>query len=133
VLPADGGATGTDDGMWGRIDTAWQSWFEDMRAGLPGSTPSAGYPAMLAAAGFELRTERPLTVTLDAPLDDAARRFARRQFEFTRAQLTTHAHHDDLDALGRLLDERPEGEGRLRDDLHVRATRLLYVAQRVAG
>jgi trans-aconitate methyltransferase len=70
------------------IDAHWKEWFAGMRAELPNSTPSAGYPEMLAAAGFETIVDEIVHLRLDPPLDDAARRFARTHLDRIPFDLT---------------------------------------------
>ena len=127
VLPED------DDlgrpGLWERLDAAWDAWFTDMRADLPGAVTSADYPTMLEEAGFELEADRVLAQVLAAPLEAPVRRFAHGQLERTAAQLESHASDADLKALGVLIDETAD-EGILhRDDAVLSASRHLYVAR----
>jgi SAM-dependent methyltransferase len=116
-------------GIWERLDTAWAAWFAGMRAGLPDATPSADYPSMLAAAGFDLLEDEVLTLVLDAPLDERARRFAHARLAGTPAQLAGHADEADLRALDVLTDERSDGGIMRRGDAIIRATRHLFVAR----
>jgi trans-aconitate methyltransferase len=123
---------GRPPGLWARIDAAWQAWFEDMRAELPGSTPSADYSAMLAEAGFEVLVDEVLRTVVDPPLDDRARRFARQQLEGAQTRLVSHADPADLAALDALLDESdPEVLGRAGARLS--AARRLYVSAVTTG
>jgi SAM-dependent methyltransferase len=116
-------------GLWQRLDAAWTHWFTDMRATLPGSTPSGDYAEALADAGFEVVVVKTLEVSHGAPLDDAARQYARRQIEGARQRLTTYAEADDLAALELLLDDHsPDGIMR-RGDAIVRTTRHLYIGR----
>jgi hypothetical protein len=124
VFPA-----GDDDlgrpGLWGRIDAAWGAWFDEMRARLPGSTPSGGYPEMLAASGFELVADEELSVTMAPPLGEAAAAFAHDQVAGLPHRLDGYADPDDLAALARLAGSWPA-------DVVVEASRLLLLA-RVGG
>jgi SAM-dependent methyltransferase len=114
-------------GIWDRLDAAWAEWFADMRAGLPGATPSAGYAEMIAAAGFELVVDQVLTLELDAPWDERTRRFARQHLVRMQAQFEGLADAADLQALDTLIDEHT---GLLaRDDGRLRATRHLLIAR----
>jgi len=115
--------------LWERLDAASVAWFADMRADLPGTTKSADYPTMIAAAGFELVAHELLTVVLDAPLDLRARQFAHRHLRQTQARLADHANAQDLEALDDLLDESSERSILHRDDIEMRASRHLYVAR----
>ncbi|MGH9116889.1 MAG: class I SAM-dependent methyltransferase [Acidimicrobiales bacterium] len=131
VLPGD--ADLGRPGIWDRLDAAWAAWFTDMRADLPGATTSADYPAMLAAAGFDLMADEVLRLVLDAPLDARARRFAHGHLLRARAQLGPYAVAADLEALDVLIDETAE-EGILRrDDALLCASRHLYLARAVPG
>jgi SAM-dependent methyltransferase len=118
---------GRPPGLWARIDAAWQAWFEDMRAGLPGSTPSADYPAMLAEAGFDLLVDEVLRIVVDPPLGDQVRRFARQQLEGAQTRLVSYADPADLAALDTLLDD---SDPDVLDEAGARlsASRRLYVS-----
>jgi SAM-dependent methyltransferase len=116
-------------GIWERVDAVWSAWFAGMRADLPDATTSADYPEMLQRAGFDLVVDDVLTVVLDAPLDDPARRFAHRHLVRTRERLGPDAEAADLEALDALIDEGADEAMMRRDDAVVRATRHLYVAR----
>jgi SAM-dependent methyltransferase len=116
-------------GLWARLDAAWAVWFADMRSDLAGAITSTDYPAMLAAAGFELVVDEVLTVVLDPPLDDRARRFASHHVGRMRVQLADHADPDDLAALDTLVDKEHAGGVLLPEDAGLRASRHLYVAR----
>jgi SAM-dependent methyltransferase len=119
ALSADG-----DRGLAQRLDEAWEEWFARMRVHLPGATSSDAYPTMIERAGFELIDERVLPLVLEAPLSEAARRFALHHLVRTRAQLAEHLAPADLDALDALADDS-DGGARLT----VHATRLVYLAR----
>jgi hypothetical protein len=131
VMPEDVDL-GRPPGLWTRLDAAWQAWFDQMRADLPGSQPSADYPAMLAEAGFDVLVDEVLTITLDAPLGEQARRFARRQLEGAQTRLSAYADEADLAALDVLLDD---GETSIlhRTDARLTASRRLCVAATATG
>ncbi len=130
-------------GIWDRLDAAWSAWFDGMRAELAGSTPTGPYADVLAAAGFDVVTDRVLTLEAGPPLGDAERRFARRQLERTAAQVAARAEAGSADeaedasevaadvaALRRLLDDdAPDGILR-RPDAVLHGTRHLYLAVR---
>jgi SAM-dependent methyltransferase len=116
-------------GIWERLDAAWADWFTDMRADLPGSTESAGYPSMLAAAGFDVVADQVLAVSIDEPLDDAGRRFALKQMTQSRGKLDGRADPADLSALDALLDQDAPDGIMHRDDVRISATRRLYVGR----
>jgi SAM-dependent methyltransferase len=126
VLPDD--ADLGRPGVWERLDAAWAAWFADMRAALAAGTTSVEYPAMLAAAGFDVVADEVLTIALDAPLDAAARLFAGEHITRARALLAGHAAAADLEALGVLVDEHADDAIARRDDAVLRASRHLFVA-----
>jgi hypothetical protein len=100
-----------------------------MRAELPGSVASAPYPAMLAAAGFELVHDEVLTLVLDPPLDGPARAFAARHLGNVRERLGDPTDPADLAVLERLADEHGPDSLAHRDDVGLRVTRQLYLAR----
>lgn len=115
---------GVEPAVWERLDAAWARWFAGMRAELPGSRPSDPYPAMLAAAGFEVVANDVLTVELDAPLDGPARQLAQRHVDRTVEGQRDRAAAADIAAIESLT-----GDGILRrDDVGLRVSRHLYVA-----
>lgn len=116
-------------GLWPRLDQAWAAWFAGLRADLPGSVASTGYPAMLAAGGFEVLADEMLALELVAPLDARGRRFALQHLERAQAQLAPYADASDLEALGVLIDEQSDRCVLARDDVGLRAVRRLYVAK----
>ena len=63
-------------GLADRLTHAGSDWFAAMRAGLPGSVPSADLPSMLGAAGLDVVGSRLARRRFDPPLSDAARRVA---------------------------------------------------------
>jgi SAM-dependent methyltransferase len=126
VLPAD-----TDlgrPGLWERLDAAGEEWFGDMRADLPESIESGSYADMLRLAGFGVLADELLTLTLDPPLDDRARRFAHDYLLRTRTQLEPYADSADLEALDVLVDDRASESILRRDDALLSASRRFYVA-----
>jgi len=116
-------------GIWERLDAAWAAWFTGMRAELPETVPSAGYPAMFEQAGFELLVDEVLTLVIGAPLDERARRFAHGRVQRMQHQLEAHADAADLAALDGLLDEDADEGIMRRDDVLIRGTRHLYIAR----
>jgi trans-aconitate methyltransferase len=117
-------------GLSDRIDAGWATWFAAMRAQLPGAVASAPYPAMLAAAGFEVVHDEILTLVLDPPLDRAGRQFAARHLGNVRERLGDPADWADVAVLDRLADENAPDSLAHRDDVGLRVTRQLYVARR---
>ena len=114
-------------GLWDRLDAAWAEWFEAMRAELPGATTSDPYPQMIDAAGFEVVSDELLSLTLDAPLGTAARRFSQRHLAGARTRLGASVAPDDLAALDPLVGD-DESSVLHRRDVGLRASRRLYVA-----
>ena len=131
---------GTDlgrPGIWDRLDSAWEAWFSDMRAGLPGATESDDYPTMLRAGGFEVLADEIITDVVAAPLDASARRVTQRYLQGIQERLAGFADAADLGALDLLTaesadqsaDESGAHSVMRRDDVGLRATRHLYVAR----
>lgn len=118
-------------GLWDRLDTASSDWLAGMRASLPGAVPSADYPTMIQAAGFELLIDRELTVRLDPPLDDRARRDAYIHVQRMREHVNPYAEPADLEALDVLLDEQSPSGILNRPDAILHASRHLYVARAI--
>jgi SAM-dependent methyltransferase len=120
-------------GIWSRLETAWQHWFDGARGHLPGATRTETYPALLATAGFDLEVDQMVGVAVDLSGNDAARRFAVRQLQRAQVNLVDHADAADLDALPGLVHamSAPTGDG---FDGVVSATRRLCIARpRAAG
>lgn len=120
-------------GLWTRLDEAWARWFADMRADLPGATSSSDHAGMLVDAGFELLTDEVIALDIDAPLDEAQRRFARTHVERARVQLDGYADPEDLAVLDALIDEGAATAIMRRDDAVVTASRRLSIARVAAG
>jgi SAM-dependent methyltransferase len=115
-------------GIWDRLDDAWRAWFADMRAELPDAAASADPASMLELAGFELLRDDVVAIDLEPPLDEPARRFARRHIDRDMSQLAPYADPDDLAAVEALADDDSEHGILRRDDTVVRAARRLLVA-----
>jgi SAM-dependent methyltransferase len=127
VLPDE--ADPARPGIWQRLDAASAAWFAEMRAALAAAAGTVAYPAILEAAGFEVVADELLTLVLGAPLDAAARRFAREYVLRARAQLARHADPADLDALAVLVAEDADDAVTCRGDVTLRAQRRLFVAR----
>lgn len=122
---ADSGPTGLTD----RLAEADRAWLTAMRADLPDSTPSTGYPAMLEAAGFELLVDRVAHVRLAPPLPREGRRFVLGRLRRMREVFGEHLEEGDRDALDVLIDEdNPLGIMR-RPDAYLDASRHVYIAR----
>jgi len=86
--------------------------------------------ARLSGAGFVIEEERTFSVELQAPLPEAAGRYAQASLGRLRPRLEGMLSSEDLATLDTLLDpDRPESLLR-RDDLSVRARRFAWAARR---
>ena len=116
-------------GLTDRLAEADRSWLAAMRAGLPDSVPSTGYPAILDAAGFELVVDRVVHVRLAPPLSTQARRMVLERLQRMRELLAENLDRQDRDALDVLIDEgHPLGIMR-RPDVFLDASRHVYIAR----
>ena len=113
--------------LWSRLDTAWESWFADMRAELPGSTSSDDYRTMLDAAGYQVIADEVLPLERAAPLDDRVARFAHEHLARSRRQLVAYAEADDLGALDELIGAQ-QGHGFVQQHGSLHVARRLFVA-----
>ncbi len=98
-----------------------------MRADVPETTESGSYADILRLAGFGVLADELLTLTLEPPLDDRARRFVHEYLLRTRIQLGLYADSEDLEALDVLVDERASESILRRDDALLSASRRFYV------
>jgi SAM-dependent methyltransferase len=115
-------------GLADRLDAANAEWLADMRAGLPDSVPSAGYPAMLEAAGFALVVDRVAHVRVAPPLPLENRAFVLGRVRWMRELFEERLERQDLRALDVLTDEsHPLGIMR-RPDVFLDASRHVYIA-----
>ncbi len=116
-------------GLRARLDAAGVAWMAGMRAELPGAAVSADYPAMLAAAGFDLVIDRVVEVRLDPPLDARSREVAHATLERVRRHYEPYADATDLAVIDALIDrEAPEGIMR-RPDALLHVSRHLFIAR----
>jgi SAM-dependent methyltransferase len=79
----------------------------------------------LAKAGFVVAVARDIKIDLTAPLPAAAGRFAQATLRRLRSGVAERISAADLAALDTLIDDLPS-----RDDLHIRATRSIWLARR---
>jgi ubiquinone/menaquinone biosynthesis C-methylase UbiE len=79
----------------------------------------------LAKAGFVVAVARDIQIDLTAPLPAAAGRFAQATLQRLRSSVPDRISADDLAALDALIHGLPS-----RDDLHIRATRSIWLARR---
>jgi SAM-dependent methyltransferase len=118
-----------DAELWSRLDAAGAAWMKGMRAELPGATVSADYPTMLAAAGLVVVVDRTVTVRLDPPLDDRARRVAHGYLERMRQHQEPYADAADLAVLDALIDQDGPDGILQRPDALLHVSRHLFVAR----
>jgi len=124
----DGAAPGRP-GLTDRLAAADAAWLEAMRADLPDSTPSAGYPATLEAAGFELVVDRIAHVRLAPPLPMEARRMVLDRLRGMRERFGEHLEEQDRDALDVLIDEGHPLGIMQRSDAFLDGSRHIYIAR----
>jgi SAM-dependent methyltransferase len=117
-------------GLAGRVDRAGARWFADMRAGLPGSTPSADLASMLGAAGFSIVESHLAVVRLDPPLNEDGRRLALGFLQRAAHQLAAFLDADDLATLATVTDPDDPRSVVHRSDLSVAASRQIVIARR---
>ncbi|WP_371497062.1 class I SAM-dependent methyltransferase [Kitasatospora sp. NBC_00374] len=120
-------------GLQARLDVALETWFEEMRAELPGSTAVVeDWPELLRRAG--LTGARTFTSLLDlpAPLGGPARSYLHAQLTRVREAASDALAEEDLRTLDVLLDPgAPEGILR-RPDAFLLAGVTVYTAVRPA-
>jgi trans-aconitate methyltransferase len=116
-------------GFADRLDRAGTTWFAEMRAGLPGSSPSSDLRSMLGAAGFTTIEGHLATVRLDAPLSTEHRRLAIGHLRRAAHQLAAHLDDDDLEMLAALTDVDDPRSIVHRPDLSMSASRQIVIAR----
>jgi len=84
----------------------------------------------LTAAGFTITAERQFAIALEAPLPPATGRYAQLTLDRLRTGLADQLDPADQQALAALVADHGPASVRHRDDLTVRATRLLWLARR---
>jgi SAM-dependent methyltransferase len=88
------------------------------------------WAARLTDAGFTIEEARTFSIEIDAPVPEAAARYARASLGRLRPRLADVLSGEDLATLDTLLDpDRPESLAR-REDLSVRARRFAWAARR---
>jgi SAM-dependent methyltransferase len=123
------GAEPAPAGLFDCLAAADTAWLAAMRAGLPNATPSAGYPAMLEAAGFEIVVDRVAHVRMSPPLPIEARTMVLGRLKRMRELFEEQLDRQDRDALDVLIDEEhPLGIMR-RADVFLDASRHIYIAR----
>jgi SAM-dependent methyltransferase len=126
------GADPTPPGLTDRLAAADTAWLAAMRASLPDSTPSAGYPAMLEAAGFELVVDRVAHVRLAPLLSMEARQVLLGRLRRIGELFGERLAEQDRAALAVLIDEdHPLGIMR-RPDVFLDASRHIYIGRAAA-
>jgi len=118
-------------GLADRLDRVGAAWFSAMRAGLPGTVPSADLPAMIHDAGLDVVAADTVTEHQGAPLGAGARRLALEHLRRTQERFTAEElDGDDVSALATLTDpDDPRGAAR-RADLILRTSRQVVIARR---
>ena len=117
-------------GLADRLDRAESDWFTEMRAGLPGSVPSANLESMLTSARFDVIGSRVDRERFDPPLSDRARQFVAQRIDRTRRQLDGRLDDDDLRALDVLSDADDPRSVLRRTDVFIAASRQIVIARR---
>jgi SAM-dependent methyltransferase len=122
------GADPLPPGLLDRLAAADAAWLAAHRAELPDATLSAGYPAMLEDAGFELVIDRVSHVRLDPPLSREGRQVVLSHLRRMREEIGEAITNQDRTALDVLIDEsHPLGIAR-RPDAFLDASRHVYIA-----
>lgn len=116
-------------GIWDRLDAARLKWFEQARATLPGAMSADRYPAMVAAAGYDVIIARTLESTVTAGDNEATHVFLRARLTRLAHDLAGLADPDDLGALEAVVEASAADRSGLAGAT-ARASRLLYVARR---
>jgi SAM-dependent methyltransferase len=84
----------------------------------------------LAKAGFAVEAARTFVIDLEPPLPPSAGHYAQASLRRIRSALDGRMSADDLAALDTLLDSDGPAGIRQRDDLRVRAERMVWMARR---
>lgn len=90
----------------------------------------ADWSPRLTAAGFTIAGQHTITVNLQAPPTEAARRYALKILQRMRGRLADLLPAEDVAALDRLLDTDDPHSILRRDDLTVRTERTVWAARR---
>jgi len=126
-LPDD--AAPGSPGLFERLAMLNAEWLADMRAGLPGSVPSADHRSMLEAAGFEPAVDRVAHVEIGPPLTAEGRGMVLDHLRWMRELFGERYEKEDRDALDILIDDdHPLGIMR-RPDVFLDTSRHIYVAR----
>ncbi len=120
-------------GLTAQLAAADTAWLADLREGLPGATPSAGYPAMLQAAGFEPAVDHVAHVRLASPLPAEGRRLLLGRLQRMREIFGARLNGPDRDALDVLVDDDHPLGIMHRPDAFLDASRHVYVARATEG
>ena len=86
-------------GLGDRLDKAWRRRSDTSRAHLPGALNAEIYPAMLAAAGLQVVSQRTMASVVRPPDNESVGRFVTNLVERTVTELEGHADEADLTAL----------------------------------
>ncbi|MEU2156279.1 class I SAM-dependent methyltransferase [Streptomyces sp. NPDC019396] len=121
-------------GLEARIDAASSSWFEEMRAALPGYKAEVEHwPALLAASGLTDARSRSFLLDIPAPLTAAQREQLASAFSWLRSVVEGRLDGDDLAVLDRLLDPADEQGFMHRPDPFLLAARTVHTARSSGG
>ncbi|MET9290778.1 class I SAM-dependent methyltransferase [Streptomyces sp. NPDC003077] len=93
----------------------------------------ADWGPRLADAGFVIEGERPFTVELTSPFPEPARRYAQMVLRRTRTGLDGRLSADDLSVLDALIDDDGPQSVLRRNDLTMRAERMVWMGRRPEG
>ncbi|MEU6229044.1 class I SAM-dependent methyltransferase [Streptomyces sp. NPDC047042] len=114
-------------GLETRLDAIEQSWFNEMRTGLPGHVrETEDWPALLTAAGLRPSGTRSFLLDLPAPLTDEARAYVIGVFDRRRSMFADELDAEDRATLDRLLDPDDKAGLHHRPDVFVLATHTVY-------
>jgi trans-aconitate methyltransferase len=113
-------------GLWDRLHTARPS---RVSPSLPGASNAERYPAMLAAAGFDVLVSETLSETVTAPDDAATHAFLRAQLRGSTRDLAGVADPADLRALTACVEAPPVHPDGHWNGATVTSSRKLFIAR----
>ena len=117
-------------GLGDRLDKAWRRRSDTSRAHLPGALNAEIYPAMLAAAGLQVVSQRTMASVVRPPDNESVGRFVTNLVERTVTELEGHADEADLTALSTFLDQHRASSPSVPAGTGVRMSRKLFLAVR---
>ncbi|NIJ13860.1 SAM-dependent methyltransferase [Saccharomonospora amisosensis] len=118
-------------GLEERLNGARESWFEGLRAGMPGVTRMPyGWPSAVRRAGLSDLRSFSYLVDHPAPADKTVLEFALDRFAWYLEIATDHISEEDREAVRRLLDpDSPDYLGQ-RDDVYLLGARTVHTGRR---